>query len=61
MGLRGVELGTKRGWRESRACRGQRLGGGTALRALPKRSPAEAEGRRREGDWEKNIVHQQHA
>lgn len=35
--------------RRSHGRRGQRLGGGTALDALPKRSPAEAGGRRREG------------
>lgn len=35
--------------RRSHGRRGQQLGGGTALDALPKRSPAEAGGRRREG------------
>lgn len=42
--------------RRSHACRGQRLGGGTVLDAVPKHSPAEAGGRRREGDREKNVA-----
>lgn len=56
MGPRGVELGTVLlvCERRSHACRGQRLGGRTTLDALPKHSPAEAGGRRREGDGEKN-------
>lgn len=41
-------------------CWGRWLGGGTAPDALPKLSPAEAGGRRREGEKEKNIAHHQH-
>lgn len=56
MGPCGVELGTVLlvCERRSHACRGQRLGGRTTLDAFPKHSPAEAGGRRREGDGEKN-------